>query len=341
MFRRFASAALAASFVVMGATGAAHAQDKGKDKGAAAPGGKVTLKMATLAPPRSPWGKVFKTWAKAVEQKTDGKVEIQWLWNGTAGPETAVVGKIKSGQIAGAPLTAVGLADVHKPILALQFPGAFKSWEELDKAREMLRPDFEKAVADNGFTISGWGDVGVGRVMSKGFAVKVPADMRGKSPAMIREDVIAPKVYEVIGGVRGVPDTVMGFLPKLNSGAINVMNTPPLAAEQLQWAPRLDHMNTNGTYYGMGATLLSQKELDKLTADQREIMLGTGKQASAALKGTIRKEDDAAFERLKKKMTIHNPSDAEKAEWKKVFTEACKRLKSSLPGNVLSRIGAC
>ena len=40
-------------------------------------------------------------------------------------------------------------------------------------------------------------------------------------------------------------------------------------------------------------------------------------------------------------MTVHNPTDAEKAEWKKVFNEACKRLKSSMPGDVLSRIGAC
>jgi TRAP-type transport system periplasmic protein len=344
MFRRLAAAALAASFVVASAAGVAHADDKDKDKDKDKGGGggnKVTLKMATLAPPRSPWGKVFKIWAKAVEQKTDGKVEIQWLWNGTAGPETAVVGKIKSGQIAGAPMTAVGLSDIHKPILALQMPGTFKSWEDLDAAREKLRPDFEAAVAQNGLTISGWGDVGIARVMSKGFAVKVPADLRGKAPAMIREDLIAPKVYEVIGGVRGVPDSVIGFLPKLNSGAINVMNTPALAAEQLQWAPRLDHMNTNATAYGVGATVLSQKELDKLTADQREIMMSTGKQASAALKGSIRKEDDQAFERLKKKMTVHNPTDAEKAEWKKVFNEACKRLKTSLPGNVLSKIGAC
>jgi TRAP-type transport system periplasmic protein len=340
MFRRIAAAALAASFVITGLAGSAHADDKDKDKGGGG-GAKTTLKLATLAPPRSPWGKVFKIWSKAVEQKTNGSVEIVWLWNGTAGPERAVVGKIKSGQIAGAPITAVGLADIHKPILALQMPGAFKSWDELDKAREMLRPEFEKSVKEYGFYISGWGDVGIGRVMSKGFPVRTPADFRGKHPAMIREDIIAPKIYEVIGGVTGVPDSVMGFLPKLNSGAIDIMNTPALAAEQLQWASRLDHMNTNPTYYGMGATVLSQKELDKLTADQREILTSTGKQASDALRKSIRKEDDMAFDRLKGKMKTHNPTDAEKAEWKKVFNEACKRLKSSMPGDVLSKIGAC
>src|SRR3972149_5954007 len=108
MVRRLFAALVAASFVVTGTAGMAHAKN--------------TLKMATLAPPRSPWGKVFRTWSKAVDQKTKGEVTVDWLWNGTAGPESAVVGKIKSGQIAGGAITAVGLAAIDKRFLALQMP---------------------------------------------------------------------------------------------------------------------------------------------------------------------------------------------------------------------------
>lgn len=331
MLHRFAVAVLAAAFVVPATAGVAKAQG----------GGKTTLKLATLAPPRSPWGKVFKVMSKAVEKRTDGKVEIVWLWNGTAGPERAVVGKIRSGQITGGAITAVGLADIHKPILALQMPGVFNSWAELDRARDMLKPEFEAHLKNAGFYTGGFGDVGVARVMSKGFMVRVPADLRGKHPAMIKEDLIAPKIYEAIGGVTGVPGDVTSFLPKLSSGSINVMNTPPLAAEQLQWASRLDHMNLNPTAYGMGAMVMSQKELDKLSADQRDIVKEVGKQANEALRKSIRKEDDAAFERLKGKMKTHSPTEAEKAEWKKIFNEACRRLKSALPGDVLGKIKAC
>jgi len=327
MFRKLTAAALAAAFALMGTAGAAEA--------------KSTLKIATLAPPQSPWGRLFKTWTKAVDTKTNGEVELVWLWNGTAGPENAVVGKIKSGQLQGAAITAVGLADIHKPILALQMPGAFHSWAELDAARAKLAPQFEKAMKEAGFFLGGYGDVGIGRFMSKGFDLKVPNDLKGKHPAMIREDIIAPKIYEVIGGVQPVPESVVGFLPKLNAGSIDCMDTPSLAAEQLQWASRLDHMNSNQTYYGMGAMVMSDKDLQKLTADQRQVLETTGKALSKALTTKIRAEDDAAFVRLKAKMTTHDPSDAEKAEWKKVFNEACKRLKSAIPGDVLSKVGAC
>jgi len=327
MMRNVIATLLAALFVVMFTAGEAQA--------------KSTLKMATLAPPRSPWGKVFKTWSKAVDQRTKGEVSVEWLWNGTAGPEGAVVGKIKSGQLDGAAITAVGLAAISKEALALQMPGAFKSWKDLDRARDKFSSSFNETAKKEGFHIGGWGDVGIGRVMSKGFAVKVPNDLKGKRPGVISEDIIAPKIYEVIGGVSPVPSTVTGFLPKLNSGAIDVMNSGALAAEQLQWASRLDNMNTAETAYIIGAVVMSRKALDKLPKDHREVVESTGKLASKALTKRIRAADESAFKRLKKKMKTHDPSAAEKAEWQKVFKKACQRLKGAIPNNALGKVGAC
>ncbi|MCA9591994.1 MAG: TRAP transporter substrate-binding protein DctP [Myxococcales bacterium] len=327
MFHRLFAALVAAAFVVMGTAGMANA--------------KTTLKMATLAPPRSPWGVVFKTWAKAIKQKTKGETEVDWLWNGTGGPEDAVVGKIKSGQIAGSALTAVGLSAIDKRFLALQMPGAFSSWKDLDRARDKYGPELSKAAAKDGFEILGWGDIGQGKVLSKGSTIAVPADLKGKRPGAIAGDIIAPKVYEAIGGITSVSSSVVGFTSKLNAKAINVMNTPSLAAEQLQWAPLLDHITTGTTYYGIGAVVMSKKELDKMPADQRAVVVDTGKLAAKALTKRIRKADDKAFGRLKKKMTVHETTKAEEAEWKRVFKKACERLKGAIPGGALSKVGAC
>jgi len=328
MTRKLTAAFMAASLATIGLSGVAHAD-------------KPIVRIATLAPKQSPWGKVFSTWAKAVDKQTNGAVDVQWLWNGTAGPESSMVGKIRSGQITGAAITAVGLSAIHKPIVALQMPGAFKTWAQLDKAREALTPGFDKAMNADGFYVSGWGDVGIGRTMSKGFDVIHPEDLRGKTPGHIATDLIGPKVYEAIGGVTPKPGDVVEFLPMLNSGAINVLTTPSLAAEQLQWASRLDHLNTGVIGFGVGATVLSEKELQKLPKEYRDIMEKTGKAAAAALAKIIRGEDDAAFERLKKKMKTHEMTGAEREEWEKVWKKACQRVKSALPGNVLSAIGYC
>ena len=326
MIRKLTAAALAASFVL-----AASASVEAKP----------TVKIGTLAPKQSPWGKVFSAWEKAVEQRTNGEVDVVWLWNGTAGPEHNVVGKIRSGQLTGAAITAVGLSAIHKPIVALQMPGAFKSWAQLDKARDALKPQFDKAMVGEGFYVSGWGDVGIGRMMSRGFPLILPNDMKGKAPGQIREDIIGPKVLEVIGGVTSKPASVTEFLPLLNSGAINVLTTPALAAEQLQWASRLDHINTGVIGFGVGATVLSEKELSKLDPAHRKIMEETGAVATRALTGRIRKADDESFVRLKAKMKVHEMTPAERTEWEKVWQKACQRVKSALPGDVLSKIGYC
>ncbi|HEX4339425.1 MAG TPA: TRAP transporter substrate-binding protein DctP [Polyangiaceae bacterium] len=327
MIRKLTAALLAASFVTAGLAGTAQA--------------KSSIRFATLAPKQSPWGKVFTAWQKAVEDKTKGEVEVQWLWNGTAGPENNMVGKIKSGQITGAAITAVGLSAIHKPIIALQMPGAFKSWAELDKARDALRPEFDKAMTEAGFYVSGWGDVGSARTMSNGFDVKVPDDLKGKTPGLLAQDIISPKVFEAIGGITAKPADVVEFLPLLNSGAINVLTAPSLAAEQLQWTSRLDHINDGLVGFGVGAMVISDKELSKLPKDQRDIMETTGKAAQLALLKIIRKEDDLSFERLQKKMTTHHETDAEKAEWEKIYKKACQRVKTAMPGDVLAKIGYC
>lgn len=285
-----------------------------------------TIKLGTLAPKSSPWGKVFEVWTKAVNEKSGGKMELQFFYNGQQGDESAMVGKIKSGQLDGAAVTAVGLSKVYKPILALQMPGLFSSWSKLDKARDAMKAEFEKGASDAGFTISGWGDVGAARTMSKGFAIKTPDDLKGKKPYYTRDDSIQPAIFSIIGGVSSVPLGVTEVLPNLNTGAINVITAPCLAAEQLQWASKLDNINDTPSGMAIGALVLSKKRIDALPADLKTILTDTGKVAASALTTKIRSEDDAAFGRLKGKMTVTTPSADDKAKWETVFKKARAKL---------------
>ena len=284
-----------------------------------------TIKIGTLAPKSSPWGKVFETWIKAVNEKSSGNMELQFFYNGSQGDEDGMVGKIKSGQLDGAAVTGVGLGKVYKPILALQMP-LFTSWSKLDKARDAMKSEFEKGAKDAGFFIAGWGDVGLVRTISKGFAVKVPDDLKGKKPYYIRADSIMPAIYSAIGGVSGVPLNVPEVLPNLNTGAINVINAPCLAAEQLQWAGKLDNLNSAASATAIGALVFSQKRIDALPADLKTILTDTGKVAASALTTKIRSEDDAAFGRLKAKMTVTDPSADDKTKWEAIFKAARQKL---------------
>lgn len=285
-----------------------------------------TIKLGTLAPKSSPWGKVFSTWEKAVAEKSGGRLEIQFFYNGSQGDEGAMVGKIKAGQLDGAAITGVGLGKIYKPILALQMPGVFSSWAKLDSARDAMRGEFEKGAADAGFAILGSGDVGQAHAMSKGFAIRIPDDLKGKKPYRWRDDDVMPVFFQTIGGVTPVPLNIPEVLPSLNTGAIDVLIAPALAAEQLQWSSKLDHINSDSSGFAIGALVASSKRLDSLPADLKAILTDTGKVAASALTKRIRSEDDAAFGRLKGKMTVVDLSAEEKGKWEAIFKQVRTRL---------------
>ena len=289
----------------------------------------ATLKVGTLAPAESPWGQVFKIWQKGVKERTGGALELQFFWNGQQGDEVAMVGKMRTGQLDGAAITATGLAQIYKHVLVLQMPGLFPTWEKLDNARNAMRPKFDPEFEAAGFKIIGWGDVGIAHMMTKGFEVRHPADLKHKNTFFLAGDPIEPMVYSLIGDVTPVQLTVPEVLPALTSNKINVVNAPALAAEQLQWASRLDHLNTAPSGIGIGALIFSSAKLKELPADAQAALIETGKVAGEALTLRIRKEDGAAYGRLKARMTSYEPNDAEQAEWKDLFHKTRQRLKGA------------
>ena len=284
------------------------------------------VKIGTLAPKASPWGKVFSVWEEAVKKKSDGKVELQFFYNGQQGDEGAMVGKMKAGQLDGAAVTAVGLSKIYKPILALQMPGLFTKWAKLDAARDTMKAEFERGLKDSGFSLVGWGDVGAVHLISRGVTIKSPDDLKGKKPYMWRDDSAQPIVFQVIGGITPVPLNIPEVLPQLNTGAVDIVNAPALVAEQLQWASKLDTIMSDTSALAIGALVLSSKRVDALPEDLRKVLMETGSIAATALTKRIRDEDEAAFGRLKTKMKVVSLSADEQAKWEGIFKQVRQRL---------------
>ena len=288
---------------------------------------RTKLRIATVAPKNSAWGKVFKVWAKAVDQKSDGKLRLDVYYNAVQGMDDAMVGKMRTGQLDGAALTSVGLSRIYKDVLVLQIPGVVDTWPLLDKVRGELKGDLEKSFEKEGFKITSWGDIGLIRQMTKGFALRRPSDMKGKHPLVWREEPMGPVIYSVIGGVTPVPLGPPEVLPALRSGKINVISAPALAAEQLQWTPYLDHISSRVSVCAIGGTVFRKKSLDDLPADARAVFLDVQSKMNKMAANRIRKLDDEAYARISKKMTIVDMPRSEEAEWEKVLRESVTRLR--------------
>ncbi|MBX3184010.1 MAG: TRAP transporter substrate-binding protein DctP [Polyangiaceae bacterium] len=299
----------------------------------------TTLRVATLAPKGSAWGKYLSKLERQVARRTEGELELKIYYNGVQGDEAGMVSKLRSGQLDIAALTSVGLSRIHRDVMVLQLPGVLDSWPLLDKARRALASDLEAGFADAGFQVLGWGDLGRVRQMSKGFAVRKPTDLKGKRPAVWRNEPMAPVVYGLISGVTPTPVAPMEVLPALRAGNINVLSAPPLAAEQLQWAPQLDHIGADSTVCAIGASVMRKSALDGVGEDTRKTFMKLQARYGKQSAKQIRKLDDAAFARMKRKMTVVSLTEAERAEWEAVLREAVKRLsEGTFPKPLVERV---
>jgi TRAP-type C4-dicarboxylate transport system substrate-binding protein len=288
--------------------------------------GSEVIKMGTFTPQSSPWGQVLTVWTQAVSEKSGGRLELQWFYNGQQGDEATMVTKMKSGQLDGALITAVGLGRIYIPILALQMPGLFKTWSKLDTARQAMNSDFEKGLTDAGFSLFNWTDFGAAHLFSKGLTVRIPGDVKGKKPFIDRNNPIESVLYQVIGGVTPVPLNIPEVLPQLNVGAINIVNAPSLVAEQLQWSSKLDTINKDVNVLVTGGLIISAKRLNALPVDLRTILLDTGKVAANSLIKRIQDADDTAFSRIQSKMNIVTLTADELAQWNTIYKEVRRRL---------------
>lgn len=289
------------------------------------------IKLGTLAPKDSAWGKVFGAWSKAVAEESNGAVKLTWFFNGSKGDEIAMVGKMRSKELDGAAITGTGLAQIWPHIGALQMPGLFPTWAKLDAARDKVSPKFDKEFAQQGFVILGKGDVGMARLMSRGIAVRTPDDLKKAHPFYISGDPVGQKFLETVGVPSPKALTVPAILPAVSSrseGSIDVINSPSIAAEQLGWAPHMTHINNQVTGIGIGALVMYKETYDGLPADAKAVLERTGKNTGKLLTDRIRAIDEAAFNRLKGSKTVVELNDAEKAAWAATFTKVRNALKA-------------
>jgi TRAP-type C4-dicarboxylate transport system substrate-binding protein len=290
----------------------------------------TTIKIATLAP-RGSWSNVFLKWGQDVSDATKGEVNFDIQWNGTAGDEALMVQKIRTGQIDGAAVTLLGLAQTGvQDVLLFGLPGLFTSWEKLDAAREAVRPDLEKQFEAKGFTVVGWGDVGALKEMTSGFEIHHPSDLRGKGVFYYAGDPITPRVYSAIGGITPKQLNITEVLQNLTNGSVNVLMAPPFAAEQLQWASRVDHISTQTLAYAVGALIMSTSRLNSLPPGAKEAILAKGKATTAELNKKVRDLDAQSFARLKATKKAYEPSPADIAEWTPIFIQVSKQLRGTV-----------
>ena len=292
----------------------------------------VELRIATLAPSGSPWMEVLDKAAAEIKDKTSGRVTMKYFEGGQQGDERDFVRKIKLGQLDGAAVTAIGLAMIDESIRVLELPMMFKSAEELDYVADKMWPYFQKKFEKKGFRLNDRGEVGWIYFLSKN-KVESLNDLKGQKLWMWGEDGVTTGMFKTLG-LTGVPLGVPEVDAGLTSGKINAAYGSPVAAVALQWYSKVKYMTSMPMSFAIGATVVSNDALKKLSAADQKLLEDIGKANAKKLRKVIRKaNEDAKTTMTRKGITVVNTPVTMIDE----FTKDSKEAWSELVGKIYSQ----
>jgi TRAP-type C4-dicarboxylate transport system substrate-binding protein len=290
-----------------------------------------TLRIATLAPAGSSWMKIVNAWNKTLQQKTNGRLKIRTYAGGAQGDERDFVRKMRVGQLDGAIVTMTGMSMIVRAMIVLVLPGFLDTYEELDRVRAKMAPEFEAMFEKEGFKLVGWGDAGRNRLFSaKPF--RAPSDLKSLRPWVWKDELVFVELYDVIGAnaIRlGVPEVY----PALQTRMIDMVSASALTAVALQWYTRVKYMTGWNSAIIAGGTMMRKDKFDELPPDLQEVLQTTANRAHDLINKTIRNDDEEAYRIvLKKGIEVIEAGDA-KPEWDAAY----KKVRDNFTGRLFSK----
>jgi len=256
----------------------------------------VTLKFATIAPDGSAWMQRFDQMKKEVSDATGGQVILKVYPGGVLGEEKDVLFKIKVGQVDGGGFMGHGVGVICPDARALMLPMKFKNYEEVDAVLEKMQPYLEAQCEKNGFIALGWTEIGFSYLYSV-MPVRSIKDLRGAKPWTLPDERMLNVLFKH-AKISAIPLPVADVLTGLQTGLIQTVYAPPLAAVVMQWYTKIKFRNDMRLGYSFGGMFVSKASWNKIPADLQPKVLEICHRHMKELTKSVRKSDAEALKVL-------------------------------------------
>jgi TRAP-type transport system periplasmic protein len=284
----------------------------------------VVIKLASIAPQRSPWGEALDRLVAEWRTVTDGEVELKVYHNGVAGSEGDMLSKLRLGQLQAGVVTSAGLSTLSPEVLSLSIPFLIHNDEELDRALAGTRELMEERIAKKGFTVLAWSKGGWLNFFSKK-PIRTPSDLKATKFAAGLETETLTNAFKQLG-FQMVPVPINELITALNSGMVDSFFTSPLAAAGYQWFAVAPYMLNLKVAPYLGVIVISNSAWRRVPEKYRAPLLDATRKACAELEGSIVSLEVSAMDVMKKNgLVLIEPSEADIALWKEDMDEGVEK----------------
>ncbi len=286
-------------------------------------GARTTIKMASLVPESSVWGKILKDMGAEWQEATGGEVTLRLYGGGVAGNESDVVRKMRIGQLHAAALSVSGLTDIDDAFEIFEIPMFFDSYGELFHVLEKLRPALEKRLEAKGYVLLNWGQGGWVHIFSTQPVASV-GDLKKLKMYSVADNQTMLKLWRQ-NGFQPVSLTIADMVTGLQTGMIEALPTTPLAALSLQWFRHTPYMQDLGLAPLIGANVISKRAWGQLSPEDQGKIKAAAARTEKRLMEEIPDQDRRAVDAMTERgMSVTPVTPAQEKEWRETAEDFIK-----------------
>lgn len=303
----------------------------------------TTIRVTLQLPITHSLGQNWLAFKKIVEAQSGGDLKVQifpsaQLYKDKQVPKAVGSGAVEAGSaFLGRFTGSVPAVDV------VNLPFVFKDEAALRAAvatGSKMRNILDAAVLkETGDKVLWWQAFGRNIYLSKGKAIRVPADFKGKK-------------VRTYGKVLGWTVTALGGAPTLMSGskqflayqqgAVDIGMTGASAVKSRKLYEVMDHMTLSFDSAIEFVAIINNKFFNGLSKKNQDIILKAAKTVEKQLRDSIYAKEAADVKWLRSKMTVVDLTDAERAKWRqatKGVVDRFRKERGAVAVKVLKAIG--
>ena len=281
---------------------------------AAAAEARVNLRLATVAPRGSAYHLILDKMAAEIGRETGGEVRIRIIAGGAAGDETAMISKMRIGQVQMAAVSNVGLAELDPSAWTLSIPMVFRDYPEWDHVREAMNPAIAETLRGHGFQVIAWADVGWLHFFASD-PVHSLEDLQALKLAGASND---QTVLDLLrwSGFDPVQISSVELVSGFQTGLIEAVPLPIVLAEGSQIYRSAKFMNDLPWAPLQGAIIVHEQGWERLDASQQEVVLRKSNEAAESFRETNREQERKSLAAMRSRgLEVIEASSAFESAW--------------------------
>ncbi len=230
------------------------------------------IKVATVAPPGTPWAQQLRRLKKTIKTESGGRIKVKTYLGGALGGEIQTAEATKRGTIQIFGGTAGALASSIPELNVLELPFLFNTAKSADKVLDnVIRGDLHDLLWDRGYKLLFFSENGY-RSIGSTFPINGPADLKGRKMRSQESDVHLNTWRSM--GASPVPMSVTEVLSGLQTKVVDGFDNTALFAFASSWYQAITHFTLTKHIYQPGIVVASRKFWESLPADLQTIVEG-------------------------------------------------------------------